>query len=211
VNTRTSRPKLNSERPSSLASAAIPTWNAIPLNLPPSALPPNPTHAHPFPPRTPPQTPNPRTPTHSRHLKFLTASLLAATASAGTNHGFRRSDAPTEVKLTTVSTSDVPDSLDWRSVNGRSYASTLRNQHIPNYCGACYTFAATSALSDRIRIGRGDRASQQVRRRSAIGGSEGRAKQGIPAGAHPLPTTTPPSSPLPLASLRRWTCLSRPS
>jgi len=27
-----------------------------------------------------------------------------------------------------------------------------RNQHIPNYCGACWSFAVTSSLSDRYRI-----------------------------------------------------------
>ena len=57
---------------------------------------------------------------------------------------------------------DLPKSLDYRNFGGRNYASVVRNQHIPNYCGACYIFAATSALADRIRLGRGDRPSQSV-------------------------------------------------
>ena len=48
---------------------------------------------------------------------------------------------------------DVPESVDWRvDQNENNIATKLRNQHIPNYCGACWSFAATSALSDRINI-----------------------------------------------------------
>lgn len=48
---------------------------------------------------------------------------------------------------------DIPQSIDWRvDKNGSNIATKLRNQHIPNYCGACWSFAATSALSDRINI-----------------------------------------------------------
>jgi cathepsin X len=51
---------------------------------------------------------------------------------------------------------ELPDSFDWRDVNGKSFASVPRNQHIPHYCGACWAFASLSTLNDRIKIMRKD-------------------------------------------------------
>ncbi|CAI2362047.1 unnamed protein product [Moneuplotes crassus] len=49
---------------------------------------------------------------------------------------------------------EVPANFTWQDKDGINYLTLVKNQHIPQYCGSCWAFAATSVLSDRIKIQR---------------------------------------------------------
>jgi len=63
---------------------------------------------------------------------------------------FIKSKLPHSYKLS------LPDGYDIRRVNTSqgiiNYATPIRNQMIPIFCGSCWAFAATSALNDRFKI-----------------------------------------------------------
>ena len=60
----------------------------------------------------------------------------------------------TQVKRFLILVPNMPKNFWWGNVNNTDYLTFQRNQHIPIYCGSCWAFASTSALSDRIKIAR---------------------------------------------------------
>jgi cathepsin X len=57
-----------------------------------------------------------------------------------------------EVIKTKLDPVDLPTNFTWHDVNGINYLTNVKNQHIPQYCGSCWSQAVTSAMSDRIKI-----------------------------------------------------------
>ena len=55
---------------------------------------------------------------------------------------------------TYISMEELPISFFWGDVNGTSYLTHSLNQHIPQYCGACWAHSSLSSLADRIKIAR---------------------------------------------------------
>merc|ERR1712086_1149245 len=98
------------------------------------------------------------------NMKYATMSLLLATAQAGNRKVDPESPCRTSTYLSKPmpgyvreplqDVEDLPETFLWNNVNGTNYLTNLRNQHVPQYCGSCWAHAATSALSDRIKIAR---------------------------------------------------------
>ncbi len=56
--------------------------------------------------------------------------------------------------LSTLEKKELPKEWLWNNIDGENFVTTVRQQHIPQYCGSCWAQAAASSLSDRIKIAR---------------------------------------------------------
>ena len=91
---------------------------------------------------------------------FAAIAILGVTVSAlrktdpGTPCRVRGERAEPKIHTPLEPLADLPSEALWNNMNGTNYLTNIRNQHIPQYCGSCWAHAATSAISDRIKIAR---------------------------------------------------------
>jgi len=85
-------------------------------------------------------------------LAFVACVMVAVQAAGTAKKAPRKEHILSELKH--VAIEELPKEFDWGNKDGINYLTNIRQQHNPQYCGACWAHAATSALSDRIKIAR---------------------------------------------------------
>jgi len=89
-------------------------------------------------------------------LKIIAIALVCLTFVHAGNHQacYKKNSPLPEKNLMSVNIAAFPTQLLWDDVDGVNFLTVTRNQHIPQYCGSCWAFSATSTMSDRIKIAR---------------------------------------------------------
>ena len=64
------------------------------------------------------------------------------------------SSAVSSHDLLTIPEGGLPADFTWCNKDGVNYCTPSLNQHIPQYCGSCWSHGSVSALGDRIKIAR---------------------------------------------------------
>jgi len=91
---------------------------------------------------------------------FLRCALADVTLLGNSFHGLKSSQSWLPRKPVVLSATGgemmgdrlLPQNWDWRNVNGRNFVTADVNQHIPQYCGACWIHGTVAQLNDRIKI-----------------------------------------------------------
>ena len=92
-------------------------------------------------------------PESTEEVSFLKEQDSSYQACAIFTEYFPRGEKHTEPRSwELLGAADVPRDVDWRNVNGSNYLSWNKNQHIPIYCGSCWSQGTTSAIADRFNI-----------------------------------------------------------
>lgn len=78
-------------------------------------------------------------------MLLVILALVAASAQAKcfTRH-WNQTEHIVTSRPTIASVDALPANFDWRNEAGINYVSISRNQHIPNYCGACWVRRITN-------------------------------------------------------------------
>jgi cathepsin X len=96
-------------------------------------------------------------------MKLLVSTIALATAVSGAykseflvmDEDTPLNDYHSPIPSTYIDARDLPDAFNWGDIDGVNYLTKALNQHIPQYCGACWAHGSLSALADRIKIARG--------------------------------------------------------